>query len=341
MKNIIITSFLVICITTLFSCVPAKQLETVKADYARCTTDRNGLKKDNESLTTDNNELKNNIAKLQRNNDILVADTALKSKINKLLTSQYDKINDLYEELLDNQSRLRADADADAKNALEKMQSIQEDLQKKENELRELEKQLNAEKAIIAEMKALNDAKEQELAKKSARVKELEDKLSAQQEATQKLKKEISDALTGFEGNGLTVYEKNGNIYVSLEEQLLFKSGKWDVDAKGIEALKKLGKAIEKNPDINIMVEGHTDDLAYGGSGNIQDNWDLSVKRATAIVKILLANSSINPANLIPSGRSCYVPLDDAKTSAARASNRRTEIIITPRLDLIYEIINK
>ena len=152
------------------------------------------------------------------------------------------------------------------------------------------------------------------------------------------LKSKVSEALSGFEGKGLTVTQKEGKVYVSLDEKLLFKSGKWDVDPKGQDALKKLAAVLENNQDVNITIEGHTDDLAYSGNGNIQDNWDLSTKRATSIVKIILSNSKIDPVRLIASGRSCYLPVDDAKTAEARAKNRRTEIILTPKLDVLYEL---
>ena len=342
MKNRIINIVIIISfVSVMFSCVPAKQLENVKAEYNKCDENLKSIKKENEKLTSENNELSAEILRLQKENKILIRDNELRDSTYKILTLQYDKINELYEKLLENQEKLRLGADAEAQKALQMLQQTREELQLKENELRNLEKQLNLEKINLGEMKIQIELQEKQLIEKRARVKELEDKLLAQQEAMTALKQKISEALTGFEGNGLSVYEKNGNIYVSLDEKLLFKSGKWDVDAKGVEALKKLAQAIEKNPDINIMVEGHTDDLAYNANGNIQDNWDLSVKRATAIVKILLANSSINPANLIPAGRSCFVPIDEAKTSEARSKNRRTEIILTPKLNLIYNIISQ
>ena len=126
---------------------------------------------------------------------------------------------------------------------------------------------------------------------------------------------------------------------VVREEQLLFQSGSWVVDAKGKDALVKLGKVLQTQPEVGILVEGHTDNVPYKGSGAIEDNWDLSVKRATAIVKILTANSSINPTQLSASGRSEYFPLDAANTKEAKAKNRRTEIIITPKLNELFKIL--
>ena len=145
----------------------------------------------------------------------------------------------------------------------------------------------------------------------------------------------------GFENNGLTIEQKNGKVYVSLEESLLFALGKYEVDVKGVEVLKKLAVVLEQNPDINITVEGHTDDIPYRGSGDIQDNWDLSVKRATSVLKIITDNSKVDPTRLTAAGRGEYIPLDKANTKEGRQKNRRTEIILAPNLDELYEFLNE
>lgn len=324
-----------------FSCVPARQFEEVKEKKERCETERNDLKKENETLTTANNELKAQFDKLKNDNNALTVDTTIKGNAYRTLTGQYDKINELYATLLENQEKLRQGADADAQKAMGLLQQTREELQRKEDELRALEARLNQERANVEAMKIQNDLKEKELAEKTLKVQELQARLDAQDSLMNALRKKVSDALVGFEGNGLTVTMKDGKVYVSLDEQLLFKSGKWDVDPKGIQALQKLATVLENNQDINIMIEGHTDELAYGGNGNIQDNWDLSVKRATSIVKIILGNSKIDPKRLTAAGRSSYLPVDPAKTPEARAKNRRTEIILTPKLDALYQLMNQ
>ena len=171
------------------------------------------------------------------------------------------------------------------------------------------------------------------------RISDLEGVLARKDSAVVALKNNIANALLGFEDQGLTVEQKNGKVYVSLEEQLLFKSGSWVVDAKGKEALIKLGKVLQTQPEVGILVEGHTDNVPYGGNGNVSDNWDLSAKRATSIVKLLMENSTINPTQLTAAGRSEYLPLDPADTKEARAKNRRTEIIITPKLNELFKIL--
>jgi chemotaxis protein MotB len=328
-------------ITSLFSCVPARKLEEVKAKKEQCEAERKTLKGENEELTTTNNELQDEIESMKMRMNALLRDTAIKGDAYRTLTQQYDKINELYDQLLANTEKLRAGADAETQKALAMLQDTRDLLQKKEDELNALEAKLNEEKANLEILKTQLELKEKELEGKEARVRELESILQQKDSIMNALHNKVVNALLGFEGDGLTVTQKNGKVYVSLDEKLLFKSGKWDVDPKGQEALTKLAQVLEKNKDIDITIEGHTDDLAYRANGFIEDNWDLSVKRATAIVKILLANSDINPARLTAAGRGQFIPVDTGETSEARAKNRRTEIILTPKLDELYNLFNQ
>jgi len=133
---------------------------------------------------------------------------------------------------------------------------------------------------------------------------------------------------------------KDGKVYVSMDEKLLFKTGSYEIDANGRAALRKLGALLEKNTDIGILVEGHTDDVPYrSSSGQLVDNWDLSVKRATTVVRVLTQDTKINPKRLTASGRGEYIPVDPLKTAEARQKNRRTEIILTPDLSELYKIL--
>jgi chemotaxis protein MotB len=149
----------------------------------------------------------------------------------------------------------------------------------------------------------------------------------------------VTNALLGFEKDGLSINIRNGKVYVSLDEKLLFQSGKYEVNQSGANALKKLAKVLEQNADINVLIEGHTDDVPYKPDGALLDNWDLSVKRATAVVRILLQGSTINAKRLTVAGRSEYLPIDKSKTAQARQKNRRTEIILTPKLDELFKIL--
>lgn len=342
MKKSFIKQIFIILVMSgiVFSCVPARQFEDVKSLKDKYQSERDELKKENERLTTTNNELQAQLDKLKIDFNALATDTLIKGNAYRTLTVQYDKINELYSQLLANQEKLRQSADADAQKAMGLLQQTREELQRKEDELRNLEARLNQERANLDAMRIQNELKEKELADKNEKVQELQARLNAQDSIMNALRKKVSDALVGFEGDGLTVTQKDGKVYVSLEEKLLFKSGRWDVDPKGVQALKNLASVLENNKEINILIEGHTDDLAYSGGGNIQDNWDLSAKRATSIVKILLQNSNIDPTRLTAAGRGPYLPIDPAKTTEARAKNRRTEIILTPKLDELYKLMN-
>jgi chemotaxis protein MotB len=212
------------------------------------------------------------------------------------------------------------------------LQLTQEQLLKKEDELKKLAAELDAKKRNLDELTT-------ELKKREARVAELEGILKSKDEATNELKKKLSDALLGFEGKGLTITQKNGKVYVSMDESLLFASGSTTVESKGVDALKKVAKVLEQNADINVLIEGHTDDVPMVGKGEIKDNWDLSVMRATSIVKIITKNSNVDPKRLTAAGRGEYFPIDAVKTPEARKKNRRTEIILTPKLDELLKVL--
>ena len=179
----------------------------------------------------------------------------------------------------------------------------------------------------------------EELKKREIRVNELEEILKNKDKAVADLRKKLSDALFNFENKGLTITQKNGKVYVSLDESLLFASGKINVENKGIEALKNVAKVLEQNSDINVVVEGHTDDVPMKGAGEIKDNWDLSVMRATSVTKIMLDNAKIDAQRITSAGRGEFAPLDNSKTAEARKKNRRTEIILTPKLDELLKVL--
>ena len=144
-----------------------------------------------------------------------------------------------------------------------------------------------------------------------------------------------------FEGKGLTVEQRDGKVYVSMENKLLFGSGSWFIGTEGRQAVEQLGSVLAENPEIAILIEGHTDNVPYKGNNQLKGNWDLSTKRATAIVNILRENKSINPENLTAAGRGEYAPIDTNDTSEGRAKNRRIEVILTPKLDEISKLLNE
>ncbi|MBC5773573.1 OmpA family protein [Pontibacter sp. KCTC 32443] len=216
---------------------------------------------------------------------------------------------------------------------LEKQKAeYQASLQQALKEGKTLGENLNMSKSQIDKLNADLKAREQKLA-------ELQRILDEKDKAVKNLRARVSNALLGFNDKDLTVNVRNGKVYVSLAEQLLFNSGSTKVDPKGVDALKKLAQVLKEQQDVNVVVEGHTDDVPVArGTVGMQDNWDLSVLRATEITRII-TDAGVSPERVTPSGRSLYVPLEAAKTKEARQKNRRTEIILTPKLDELFQIL--
>ncbi len=315
------------------SCVPARKLDECEEKRKACDNELAALKttsQSNEAKLKENAELL-----LQNAKDIklLLRDSTQMGAQIRILEKKYDKLNVLNEELLDKYNRLLSGSEKDNAKLSTDLQMTQAQLLKKQDEL-------NALAAQLAQKQKDLDALAAQLKDREARVKELEDVLKQKDQAAADLKKKLSDALGAFENKGLTITQKNGKIYVSMDETLLFASGKTDVQPKGVEALKTLAKVLDQNPDINIMVEGHTDDVAMKGSGEIKDNWDLSVMRATSVTKIILTSSpNVDPKRIAAAGRGEFFPLDSGKTPEARKKNRRTEIILTPKLDELLKVL--
>lgn len=163
--------------------------------------------------------------------------------------------------------------------------------------------------------------------------------LNQQRQAVESLRQKMADALVGFSSNELQVFEKNGKVYVSLQENLLFPSGSAVVNTKGKEALGTLAQVLNTNPDINVVVEGHTDSIPI--KGKYEDNWALSVARATAIVRLLTGTYNVDPARVTASGRSKYEPVDSNETAEGRQHNRRTDIILAPKLDQLMQLLQQ
>jgi chemotaxis protein MotB len=184
-----------------------------------------------------------------------------------------------------------------------------------------------------------NSALSADLRSKEQRIAEMQRILDQKDAAVKALRQKVGDALLGFNAQDLQVTVKNGKVYVSLSEQLLFKSGSTKVDPKGQEALKKLATALKGNQDVNVLVEGHTDNVPITkGTAGMRDNWDLSVLRATEITR-LLTDNGLPTSQVTPSGRAQYVPVAQNDTPANKALNRRTEIILTPKLDELFQIL--
>lgn len=180
-----------------------------------------------------------------------------------------------------------------------------------------------------------------DLQAREARLKQVEDILNKQNAASNALKDKLQQALLGFQQSGLTVDIRNGKVYVSLADKLLFPSGSIVINDRGKAALQQLAAVLNKQPEITIAVEGHTDDKKVINLGQIKDNWDLSVLRATSVTRYLTEVEKVDPQRLTATGKSQYQPVDPANTEEARAKNRRIEIVLSPKLDELYNLISK
>ena len=324
-----------ICIATLLlsACVPQRLLEETKTKLSSCETEvatTRKLSQDAESkLATANETLTKNTKDING----LQRDTSIMASNLRLLQNKYDKLNFVNDQLLDKYNRMLVGSEKDNAKLSGQLQMTQEQLLRKEDELKALEAKLNKQQQDL-------DALSAQLKLREARVNELESILKRKDQATADLKKKLQDALFNFENKGLTITQKNGKVYVSMDESLLFASGKTAVEPKGVEALKNVAKVLEQNPDINILVEGHTDDVPMKGAGEIKDNWDLSVIRATSVTKNLLQNSTTDAKRITSAGRGEFFPIDASKTPEARKKNRRTEIILTPKLDELLKVLD-
>jgi chemotaxis protein MotB len=318
-----------------YSCVSGKKYGSLQDTSRNFMNERDNFKADNIGLEMENRELKAKMALLNKQASTVQQEISAAQSERDKAVEDYNRVSAKYSELQNAQEDLIKGNVKETQRLLGELNTAQANLQKKENLLRQLEQNLDSKKASLDELTS-------ELDKRNARLAELEKILDAQKKLVQELKNKVSEALLGFENNGLTVTMKNGKVYVSLEEKLLFKSASWDIDVNGRNALKKLAGVLEKNQDIQVMIEGHTDNVPYNpGNSQLKDNWDLSVKRATTVVRVLLEGSSIDAKRLTASGRSQYSPVDAQNTTDARQKNRRTEIILTPDLTELYNLINK
>ena len=302
------------------SCVSKKLYNDLENKYA-------ALKKENREIGDKSDDL------AKAKNKLELDQAALQEELNKT-KAQRDKY--------------LADMTA-AQNSLKTLQNSYNALERNSDDAlktnmdknRELLAKLEAkEKALAAEQERLNKLMA-DFQERSNRVAELEGVINAQTENLKRLKETLSKALNAFEGKGLTVEQKNGKVYVSMENKLLFQTGSWAVGSEGRKAVVEVGKVLGQNPEITVLIEGHTDNDKFAGAmGQIENNWDLSTKRATAIVNILSENKAINKQSLTAAGRGEYAPLASNETAEGKSKNRRIEIILTPKLDEISKMLN-
>lgn len=326
--------FITIISVLISSCVSPKIHNALVSDFETTQRNLSELEKENLKLYDQSEELSSNIRLLKERIYILRNDSIQNGNALKLLQDKFNELNTAYDLLVSQNSRQMSEKAEETKRLLEQLDEAQSKLLFKEDELNKLSKDLqNKERELNKAQKDLNE--------RSARVRELEKIIHQKDSLVTAIKNKVQKALTGLEGEGLTIEQRNGKIYISLEEDLLFASGKYVVNQNGVNALNKLSSALVSQQDLEILVEGHTDNIQGSGRGAIKDNWDLSVMRATSVVKILLNNTGLNPLQLTAAGRGEHNPIATNESFEGRKMNRRIEMILSPNLDDLYEILEE
>lgn len=316
----------------LSACVTPKIHNSLLAEHESTKSALTSAEKKTLSLADKLEEKEGAILTLQAQISDLRNDSVQNGKSLVILQDKYDELSNAYDLLTSKNSRYMADKAKETKKLLEQLEQAQSALFAKEDELNKLSNSLDAKE---------NELKlaQEELEARSVRVTELEMIINKKDSIVTALKQSISKALRGLEGEGLTIVQKNGKVYISLEEDLLFASGKYVVNSGGVAALNKLATALSVQKDLEILVEGHTDNIPLSGRGLVKDNWDLSVMRATNVVKVLLQNPSLDPLQLTAAGRAEFMPIAENDTKQGRSANRRIEMILSPNLDDLFNLL--
>lgn len=309
------------------SCVTKKKFDEMSARKSKLDLDIAECEKAMQRVQTERKTLEEQLTRLTENNRKLVRDSTDTGQALRKTQKLYTELTNTYDKLIKNHEKLMS-------NSASESSRLASDLARRETELKELDANLKTSKTQVDKLSS-------DLKTREERLNELERVLAEKDKAVNNLRAQVSNALLGFKSGDLSVNVKNGKVYVSLSEQLLFKSGSTKVDPKGQEALQKLAQALKDQRDVNVLVEGHTDDVPVAkGTVGMNDNWDLSVLRATEITRIL-TNAGLAPERVTPSGRSRFVPVAQNTSASQRQLNRRTEIILTPKLDELFQILEK
>ena len=307
----------------LSSCVSMREYEALQSQYSQTMKGWSVTKQELQELREENAEL---VRQGQAMTVALSDMTAARQECEATVTS----INRSY-------AALQLRYDTTVENFLQQITGKNRDLSKANKMLEQRTRELNERESAARQRQQQLEERQRQLEQSEQAATEA---LRAKEQELEHLRHAVSQALVGFTDKGLNVETKEGKVYVSMEDKLLFASGSWTVSEKGVEAIKSLAKVLEEHTDLNIMVEGHTDNVVFRGSTAVKDNWDLSVMRATSIVKLLLSlGPTINPARVEAAGHGEYAPKKPNTTAANKAANRRTEIILTPKLTDIIKIV--
>ena len=331
MKRILAFIFSLIFIS---SCITPKVYNELFAEHEKAQKDLLSNEQIILNLRENLQKFESSVNKLESLVKNLQADSSILNQ--EFLTSpnKYNELSTTYDLLTSKSSRFMAEKAKETKDLLEKLEIAQNELFAKEDQLNKSTTSLKLQEDAL-------EKSQKELEYRSSRVAELEAIINRKDSMVTALKKNISKALIGLEGDGLTIEQRSGKVYISLEEDLLFASGKYEVNQTGIAALDRLSAALASQDDLEILVEGHTDSIPLSGKGLLKDNWDLSVMRATSVVKRMTLNTNLNPSQLIAAGRSEFIPITNNKTKEGRSKNRRIEMILSPNLDDLFKLLEE
>ena len=320
MKTICNKAFLVLTLGVLIACVPKKDFVDLENKYRNLESENGLLSKKLDQCEADNLDLS---ARLKdRESQIKSLESELEDlKIEyETKTKQLKTLEESYAALEKNSSQLLAD---------------------NLNQNRQLLSEIEEKEDVLAQERLSLEKLKRDLEERTSRIEQLENIIASNEAKLNALKNKLSEALVDFEGRGLSVEQRNGKVYVSMENKLLFASGSWTVGSEGKKAIKELANILAQNGDISVLIEGHTDNVPYGGKGPLKDNWDLSTKRATEVLKLILKNTAVDPKNLTAAGRGEFLPVASNESIDGKAKNRRIEVVLEPRLDKLNELINE
>jgi chemotaxis protein MotB len=323
------------------SCVPQRKFEDLQKSYeamakqnADCAANLNGTQ-------DDLSHARDSLKKALQAKETLERDTTNTGDALRKMNALYGQTNAAYQNLI-NQLK-----ESEEKNKLSQQElnsqllETQRKLNEQEVKLTQKESSLKQQSSDLDDLKKQLSQMETDLKAREKKVEELSKVLNQKDSVVNALKNTISDALLSFRDKGLAVSVRNGKVYVSIEDKLLFESGKYSVNTQGKDALLQLSKALNQNPDVNIVVEGHTDNVPYKGTGVIKDNWDLSVLRATEVARILNKDGKVDGKRISAAGRGDTSPIASNDTPEGRAKNRRTEVILTPKLTELFKVLGQ
>lgn len=322
MKKYVLIPLVALALFSMSSCLVSKKkfdeqvalADKLKTERDDCNDKLDKANAEIESITGQISNLNNEVEKLKNSN------ASLDEKLRKCNQLQ-EETNSLCERVKQQLEQMTSSTASEKDKLLKQLAAREQELLAKEAELNRISAELND---------------------RDAKVRELESLIARKDSAVQALKKKMLDALTGFGSSDLTVYEKDGKVYVALSDKLLFKTGSYSVEARGKDALKKIAEVLNKQSDINIAIEGHTDSIPYVTSttGPISSNWDLSVMRASSVTKLMVDDYKVDGARITPMGKSKYYPVDNNATTEGRSKNRRIEVVLEPDMKAIFKILN-